>query len=246
MDETEKFLFDLEGYLVIENVLGVAELAALNELVDTQLKEGWDNDPHNDFTKCSTWGPASTALIDHPRILPYLVELIGPTVRIDHDYAIIMDRGEERGGLHGGPSNGGTHYYTYHDGVMRNGLTVVTYFLSDAGAGDGGFGCVPGSHKSNFRDLLPSAVRCFGEPAHYVRQPPAKAGDALIFTEALMHGTMPWRASHQRRTLLYKYSPGHCTWMRAPYDLSDFGELSQRQKRVMAPASSESHLPVLE
>ena len=29
---------------------------------------------------------------------------------------------------------------------------------------------------------------------------------ALIFTEALSHGCAPWRAAHQRRTLLYRFS----------------------------------------
>jgi hypothetical protein len=26
----------------------------------------------------------------------------------------------------------------------------------------------------------------------------------VLFTEAVMHGTAPWRADHERRTLLYK------------------------------------------
>ena len=246
MNDAEKFQFDLEGYLVIENVLDEGELTSLNALVDERLKEGWDNDPSNDYHKCSPWGQAATDLIGHPRILTYLVELLGPTVRIDHDYAIIMDQGDSRGGLHGGPSLEGTQYYRYHDGGMRNGLTVVTFFLSDANQGDGGFACVPGSHKSNFMECIPPDVRSFERPAHYVRQPATTAGDALIFTEALVHGTMPWRAPHQRRTLLYKYSPRHATWMKAPYDFELYGELTELQMRVMAPASAESHPQVLQ
>ena len=34
-----------------------------------------------------------------------------------------------------------------------------------------------------------------------------KAGDAVIFTETLTHGTLPWTAAHERRALLYKFSP---------------------------------------
>ena len=30
-----------------------------------------------------------------------------------------------------------------------------------------------------------------------------------LFTESLTHGTMPWRAEHQRRCLLYRYAPAH-------------------------------------
>ena len=92
----------LEGYLVVKDVLSPQELDDLNALMDRYI-DGWDNHPRNDLNKVSSWGQATKDLIDHPKILPYLVELIGPKVRIDHDYAIIMDRGDTRGGLHGGP-----------------------------------------------------------------------------------------------------------------------------------------------
>ena len=90
MTEEEKFAFDLEGYLVIKDVLSARELADLNALVDEHL-EGWDNDSANDLNKISCWGAAATNLIDHAKIVPYLVELLGPRFRIDHDYAIIMN-----------------------------------------------------------------------------------------------------------------------------------------------------------
>ena len=68
----------------------------------------------------------------------------------------------------------------------------------------------------------------------------------MIFTEALVHGTTSWRARHQRRTLLYKYSPGHSTWMKSFYDLELYGELTEQQKRVMAPPSAEAHPQVMQ
>jgi ectoine hydroxylase-related dioxygenase (phytanoyl-CoA dioxygenase family) len=34
----------------------------------------------------------------------------------------------------------------------------------------------------------------------------AKKGSAVIFSEALTHGAAPWVASHQRRTLLYRFA----------------------------------------
>jgi hypothetical protein len=39
-----------------------------------------------------------------------------------------------------------------------------------------------------------------------------KAGDAIIFSETCTHGTLPWTAAHQRRAILYKYSPGHLAY----------------------------------
>ena len=35
--------------------------------------------------------------------------------------------------------------------------------------------------------------------------PSMPAGSVLLFTESLTHGTAPWQAQHERRTLLYKY-----------------------------------------
>ena len=41
------------------------------------------------------------------------------------------------------------------------------------------------------------------------------AGDMLIFTEALVHGTTTWTSDQRRRSLLYKYSPGYSAWASA-------------------------------
>ena len=95
---------------------------------------------------------------------------------------------------------------------------MVTFFLADAAAGDGGFACIPGSHKSNRLGDLPEEVRTFDSPRSYVVQPAVEAGDALFFTEALIHGTMRWTASHERRSLLFKYSPGHSAWWQPYYE----------------------------
>ena len=120
---------------------------------------------------------------------------------------------------------------------MRNGLTVITFFLTGAAEGDGGFACVPGSHKSNYLDLLLPDVL----------QPAVEAGAVLIFTEALVHGTMPWTADHERRCLLYKYSPGHSAWDRDGYDLADYRSfhLTERRRRIMQPPHVGGHQPVL-
>lgn len=39
-----------------------------------------------------------------------------------------MTKGGRAGGLHGGGES--EHWYRYRDGVMCNGLTVVTFFLT--------------------------------------------------------------------------------------------------------------------
>ncbi len=228
----EKFIVDLDGYMLIRDVLSVDEIAELNELIDAGDRKG----------SPSRWGEPFKKLIDHPKILPCLLELIGPTVRLDHDYAIFMSKGDTKGNLHGGEGGGphggeGDHWYKYRDGVMRTGLCVISYMLADAGKGDGGFACIPGSHKSNFLGNIPAEVRRYETQPHYVVQPEARAGDVLFFTEALVHGTNPWTADHERRALLFKYSPGHSAWNGSYPQADAYGELSERQRRMLLPPS---------
>lgn len=177
--------------------------------------------------------------------MPYLVELLGDRVRLDHDYAIFMNEGESRGGLHGG--TGVTHWYRYRNGTMSNGLTVVTWFLTPAPIEAGGFDCIPGSHKSNFDAInIPEDVRSFDRSGHYVRQPEVEAGDVLIFTEVVIHGTMKWCSSQERRTLLFKYSAGHSSWAKDWYAKYDMGALSDQQQRMLAPPCAQGHESVIQ
>ena len=234
MTEEEKFIFDLEGYLIIKNILTANEVDEMNQMIDDGDRSG----------PPSTWGEPFKNLIDHSKILPYLLELIGPYVRIDHDYAMFMQSGISTGGrLHGGEDGGrpggpeGDHWYKYRDGIIRNGLCVVTYNLAPAKVGDGGFACVPGSHKSNYLTNFPDDVRWFERRPHYVKQPAVDAGDVTFFTESLIHGTMSWKGQQERRALFYKYSPGHSAWSDQYYDADQYSNLTDRQRLMMRPPS---------
>lgn len=95
MTPEEAFMFDLEGYLIIRNVLTAEEVSALNAVSDRVFLRDY-NDATQDSrglrgrrqTSCvSAWAPETQALIDHPRIIPYLIALLGPKFRLDHDYS---------------------------------------------------------------------------------------------------------------------------------------------------------------
>ncbi len=240
MTEEEQFSFDLEGYLIIKNVLSRDECKELCSLADKVWPRTEEHKPFRRTAEVSKWGKPFQDLMDHERTLPYLVELLGSYLRIDHDYCIFMDKGEQQMDLHGGPRGvEPDHWYEYHDGKMRNGLMVLTFNLTDAPEGAGGFVCVPGSHKTNLRKSLPEDVRKQTRRPHYVKQPAMAAGDCILFTEALIHGTAPWTAVHERRTLLYKYSPGFQSWSQARYDPDEYIGLTDRQRSLMVPPSIE-------
>jgi ectoine hydroxylase-related dioxygenase (phytanoyl-CoA dioxygenase family) len=100
-------------------------------------------------------------------------------------------------------------------GTLFNSLLAMSVQLCDHDEGDGGFWVVRGSHKSNFP--LPRAFLdgsgSLGE-AH-LHQPVAKAGDVIFFSEATVHGAMPWNAEHQRRIALYRFAPATVAYSRA-------------------------------
>jgi hypothetical protein len=66
-----------------------------------------------------------------------------------------------------------------------------------------------------------------------VRRVPGPAGTAIIFTEALVHGTLPWTGSHERRTVFYKYCPAPLAWSRQYYDEAEYPDLTDRQRRLL-------------
>jgi hypothetical protein len=78
--------------------------------------------------------------------------------------------------------------------------------------------------------------------------PACKAGDLLIFNEATTHGALPWKARHERRALLYRYSP-KVLHFAGGYHQSSFPEwveeLTEAQRAVLEPPYIY-HRPLIE
>jgi hypothetical protein len=259
MNELDRYLFDLHGYIVVKGALNPDQVGVLNDAMDrhgvpellertghihTGFPDGPPGNQDPDFGPIDVptgslldWGPELRDMVDLPTIRPYLEALLQPGYRLDHSYAILMRKGwrEDVGhALH----NGNTPYdpaqsYIVRDGKIFNGLIVVSYALTTAEPGAGGFCIIPGSHKSGFP--LPKAVR----DAHYewpVQQVPLEAGDAVIFTEATTHGAMPWFGQNDRRALLFKYCPGYMQWEeKSPWVAVDDRFTDQQRSILRSP-----------
>lgn len=257
MDGKERYLFDLMGYIVVDDVLTSAEVDELNSLLDdfnlwdaqaAKVERRWvyeaDNKIHVGMPY--EWHDAFRRVVTHPRVMPYLIELCGPRVRFDHDYVILSRPGGAVLPLHGGGADPyqDVAFYRYRNGRMHNGLIVVSFALGDAAVEDGGFVAVPGSHKSNFP--FPDAHRELEHAGPWLHRVPQKAGSAIIFTEALTHGTAPWTAGRERRSLLCKYSPGAISWLRDYPSASAVPEadLSDQLRLLLEPPYGEARVPV--
>jgi ectoine hydroxylase-related dioxygenase (phytanoyl-CoA dioxygenase family) len=235
MNEHEIFLFDLQGFLVVPNALSAEQVTHLNAIMDQRIAEeaGPDMRTHR-FGRLLSWDKAYRDLIDNPRILPYLEQIVGPKFRLDHDYGDVIRTGKGPIGtvLHGGATPfDPSQYYIFRNGQMYNGLIVVAYNLKDVNPGDGGFACVPGSHKSNLP--FPREWTDLEDPHACVQRVTGAAGTAVIFTEALTHGTLPWTGKDERRTLFYKYSPHPLSWSARYYDPEAYDDLTERQRQIL-------------
>jgi hypothetical protein len=236
MNENEQYLFDLQGYIAVPNALDKEQLADLNALLDKHIEQECASDrPAHRFGGLLEWGKPYRDLIDNPSVVPYLDVILGERFRLDHLYADLIRSGTSPIGatLHGGGAPfDPSQYYHFHGGQMYNGLTVVAYNLADVGPEDGGFGCVPGSHKSNYR--FPGEWRDMSENIEpCVRRVTGPAGTAVIFTEALTHGALPWTGQGERRTVFFKYSPHPISWSARYFDEVDYDDLTERQRAIL-------------
>jgi hypothetical protein len=237
LSDQDRFLFDLQGFLVLRGVLPPEQILRMQSELDNRHIAAETNDPFRSrFTGFLDWGDDWRGLIDHPRILPVLLAIIGEKFRLDHLYGMSMRADVKSSGEglhhHAAMFDYGCFYAT-HGNRMHNGLVVVSYALCDVPAGAGGFCCIPGTHKSLY-PVPPSWFGALDNPL--VQHVPMQAGDVVIFSEALSHGTMPWTCTtHERRAVLLKYTPAYMQWSGSKKTMADLTKLSPRQQLIMAP-----------
>jgi len=218
MNETQKYLFDLNGFLVIENAVPQALVDGCNVVLDRF--EGMDP---ADYPAPLILGDERTEgnlyisnvlegddvlldLMDLPPVLDVIGGVTGAPYRLNHTYAIYRwGGGFTTLHMHGAPVNPKCQYRC-HNGQMVSTLTKAVFPMLDCEPEDGCFAVIPGAHKSSF-------PKPWGKHPH--DNPPlapvtGKAGDCIIFTEALTHGSTVNTSNHPRRTAYFCYSVG---WM---------------------------------
>lgn len=235
---SHRYGFDLNGYAVVRGVLDAEEVSAAVaacEARDFAAREepalrlaggapalSGTGAPREDAAGFLAWddagGAALRSVLAHPRLILALNDLVGLGYRLDHAPLLIQQRtGAEGFVLHGGATaDDGSHNvelaYDFRNGTMRNALLGVSVALNDVDEGDGGFCIVRGSHKANLP--CPADIKTCADMEH-VYNPPLRAGDVLLFTEAATHGTLPWTAERTRRAALFRFAPATLAYGRA-------------------------------
>lgn len=267
MTEDERYLFDLNGFIIIRNVLTKEEVKAANEIIDKHQKEMIERNEvalrnavegtsfygsgpgRKDLGGVLEWGNDSKIfrkILAHPRLVPVFHGILGKGYRMDHlPFVIAQDKGAEGFQLHGGTidcssGNYNPHLaYTCHNGFIRSSLLGCNVMLTDHDPGFGGFCVVPGSHKSNFK--MPKGMVDGEKHKEFIIQPSTKAGDVVLFSEGTVHGAMAWTPETQRRVCLYRFSPATNV-----YGRSYFGHENGGWPEKMYDGLSDAERAVLE
>jgi hypothetical protein len=219
MTDEQKYLFDLHGYLVLEQVIPPEVVEACNKVLDQfetmsesgyppPLQLGQERSPENLYISNILEGDvAFRPLIDIPEVIDVIGTISGSTFRLNHTYTIYRWGGGYTGlHMHGTPIIDKCQYRCANCQIVST-LTKAVFPMLDSNFEDGCFAGIPGSHKSNF-------------PKPWSRHPeenpplvpiPARAGDCIIFTEAMTHGSFVNTSEKPRRTVYFCYSIG---WMK--------------------------------
>lgn len=219
----DRFLFDLQGFLVLR---GVIDRGLCDELLRTVIRlegedfpDAWWHARPAERRGSRTKGlgqqqvrlnglprldPVFDELIAHPAVLPYLREFQGDP-QLVNTWSISKSAGCRPGAWHHGIP---PEEYAARDGVIRSPMLNVVTMLTPNAPGDGCLIVQPGSHKKNFTlpweryaslgVEAPGAVEVTGEP-----------GDVVLFSEALSHNGGAKTTDSRRTNLYYNHMHAH-------------------------------------
>lgn len=258
----QEYLFDLNGFIKIEKALDANLVRELNQGLDEIPKiepNEWYGYLHREKCSDSTRGciyqqiyeagAPFESLIDHASWLPQVKHFIGGEgtfdyhlgdVFVDENFATIRKYGEAIGIHSGGHEGTKRTQFRYHNGRFQCGQINILIALTDSGPGDGGTMLIPGSHKSNFKhpgienNTIKSNSSCDGvEGAIEVYM---KAGDAILFVDAISHGSAKRINDGERRFIVLRYGPA---WGNFRYGYRPSPELlarlTPRQRKIVMP-----------
>lgn len=227
LTDNEKWLFDLHGFLVLREVVTSEDLKHMIALCDEW--HGMDekelppplcsyDDPKGNPTAARAILHAEYAddifdrLIVNLPIMRVVLSLTRERPQHLLSTLTVNRPGSDDIQLHNGVSgawrNPANDYQAADGNVFA---TFINAAISLVDVPDGtGFVCIPGSHKTYFQ--RPSHINIRSGPPTVVNVP-INAGDAVIFTEALCHGALPWQDNNSpRRTIFQRYCTSYASW----------------------------------
>ena len=260
-DKWDDYRFDLEGFLILENAVQPELIGEINQTIENWLAlsdagEEWLGNVHAvrnensashsvSFRNAIEGGACFEALIDNPNWIEYVKRYVdNHGLHIWMNFLPIIRKGHHVRLHSGGHNKMYRTSFQYHDDNFFCGNLNILLAVNDIGPGDGSTLVVPGSHKSNIPNPLvhekkkgrKDYVLEPGDMAPYLKEVHLKAGDAVLFTDALIHGASVRTNEGERRALIYRYS-SFWTRDRFGYEYSDelVARLTPERKKIIRP-----------
>ena len=227
LTDEEKWLFDLHGFLVLRQVITRDDLATMinqcdkwHAMTEDQLPppmcsyEDPEQKPNvaRAILHAEYGHPVFDQLILNLSIMRVVLALTRERPQHLLSALTVNHSNTEEIELHNGVSgpwrNPANDYQSAEGGIFA---TFINVAISLVDIPDGsGFVCIPGSHKTYFQ--RPDDVTIHTSSSTVINVP-IKAGDAVVFTEALCHGALPWPYHDRpRRTMFQRYSTSYASW----------------------------------
>lgn len=262
LTERDIYMFDLQGFLLLRDALSSDHVADMNAHIDALLpmKHGeWDgyvqshtfgDNEGNNLQQIYEAGEPFERLIDHPAWIEKVKYFVGGegtfdyalgSVFIDENFANIRGPGEAIGMHSGGHEGTKRTQFRFHNGRFQCGQINILMALTDIGPGDGATMVIPGSHKANFphpdfEKYKMGGTQASVDGAEGAIEVQMKAGDALLFVDALSHGSALRVNPGMRRIIVFRYGP---SWgnFRHGYQPSPelLGRLTPERRKIVQP-----------
>lgn len=205
--------FDQNGYLIVRQALDADTVAAIVEASDRLLasdsrlyRQTTPNGRYDSFRNCVTKDPVFLPLIDHPTVLPTVVQLLGADLHMVTSHLIYKDPDPE-----GTPATfrqPGWHR-DYHQAQRDMGdhriqrlLVKCAYYLTDLSEPNSGVTMVvPGSNHLTEPIAMPEGET---DPAGAL-EPSLQPGDCLIFENRTYHAGAANLVGHTRKACMIGY-----------------------------------------
>ena len=213
LPETDIQHFDDKGYLIVRNALDQDTVAQLIEagdrLVGSDLRTNRQttaNGLYDGFRNAISLDPAFAGLIDHERILPTVVQLLGANLHVMTSHLIVKKPDLEDAPLTTRQPGWHRDYaQAMHDmgnvAIPRL-LVKCAYYLTDLTEKNRGATMVtPGSHLLTGKPEIPDGQV---DPVGAV-EPSIAPGDCLIFENRTFHAGAAHRGPDPRKAIMVGY-----------------------------------------
>jgi len=222
-DQRKKILKWIEDHPVQESDAGVFEEDQEGKWIGGVEVHTYMGKDGVNYQNIIEGGEVFEEMIDNPAWIDHVRKYIGPGVtgkNLSLNECLINIR--ESGGYIGLHSGGHLPWFTSqfkHNQHWNVGQLNVITALEDIGPGDGATTIVPGSHKVTQphphylrqEDTSQNVVNYSGPAARAENMIELylNAGDALVFTDGVAHGSSDRTNPGQRKIMLYRYCPSY-------------------------------------